>query len=167
MSASGPSIHASVVALPQGGVMLLGPSRRGKSSLALALIRQKSATLVADDRAFVEVNADGALVAMAPEQTAGLLEIRGMGILRIGTEGQMPRRAEIALAVDLVARQDVPRLPSPSYLPPVNDLPHNDIPLLRLHAFDQQTPEIITLALATIGQQGFAEDGINKWPDDA
>ena len=156
----GPSIHASVVAMPTGGVMLLGPSRSGKSSLALALIRQKNATLVADDRTYFGVSETNKLVASVPENIAGLLEIRGMGILQIGTQGQMPPPVEIVLAVDLVPRMDVPRLPTPGYLPPFNHLSYDDVPLLRLHAFDAQTPEIITLALSTIGKSGFSEDAI-------
>jgi hypothetical protein len=55
---------------------------------------------------------------------------------------------------------NVPRLPTPGYLPSLNGLSYDDVPLLRLHAFDAQTPEIITLALSTIGQSGFSEDAI-------
>ena len=156
----GPSVHASVVAMPTGGVMMLGPSRSGKSSLALAMIRQKNATLVADDRTYIAVNEAGKLMASVPETIAGLLELRGMGILQIGTQGQIPPPVEIVLAVELVPRMDVPRLPTPGYLPSLNGLRYDDVPLLRLHAFDAQTPEIITLALATIGQSGFTDDAI-------
>ena len=156
----GPSVHASVVAMPTGGVMMIGPSRSGKSSLALALIRQKNATLVADDRTYIAVSEAGKLIASVPENIAGLLELRGMGILQIGTQGQLPPPVEIALAVELVPRMNVPRLPTPGYLPSLNGLSYYDVPLLRLHAFDAQTPEIVTLALSTIGQSCFSEDAI-------
>ena len=161
------SIHASVVRLMLGGVMLLGPSASGKSSLALALIRQKNAALVADDRVHLQVDENQQLIASAPDSLAGLLEVRGMGLLRIGTDGQFERRTSVRLAVQLVARKDVPRLPAQIYLPPQNDLQHQPIPLLRLHAFDAQTVDVIMLALATIGQQGFAEDDIHTLPKDA
>ena len=161
------SIHASVVRLMLGGVMLLGPSASGKSSLTLALIRQKNAALVADDRVHLQVDENQQLIASAPDSLAGLLEVRGMGLLRIGTDGQFERRTSVRLAVQLVARKDVPRLPTQVYLPPQNGLQHAPIPLLHLHAFDAQTPDIVTLALATIGQEGFAEDDIHAWPNDA
>ncbi len=169
MAAAGnnPSVHASVVQCNQGAVMLFGPSGSGKSSLALALIRQKNATLVADDRVLFHVDEQQQLCATAPQNIAGLLEVRGMGLLRIGTEGAPPQPAVIRLAVELVARKDVPRMPAQIYLPPQNDLQHLPIPLLRLHAFDTQTVDVIMLALATIGQHGFADDAINKLPKDA
>jgi len=164
---TGPSVQASVVQFNQGAVMLMGPSGSGKSTLALALIRQKNARLVADDRVLLDTDAEQNLCATAPQNIAGLIEVRGMGLLRIGTEGAAPLPAVIRLAVELVARKDVPRLPAEIYLPPQNDLQHQPIPLLRLHAFDAQTVDVIMLALATIGQQGFAEDDIHTLPKDA
>ena len=164
---TGPSVHASVVQCNQGAVMLMGPSGSGKSSLALALIRQKNAQLVADDRVFFHLDGQQQLCASAPENIAGLIEVRGMGLLRIGTQGAPPEPAVIRLAVELVARKDVPRMPAQIYLPPQNDLQHQPIPLLRLHAFDAQTVDVIMLALATIGQQGFVEDDIHTLPEDA
>ena len=102
---SGPSVHASVVQFNQGAVMLMGPSGSGKSTLALALIRQKNAHLVADDRALLQIDAEQNLCATAPENIAGLIEVRGMGLLRIGTEGAARAPAIIRLAVELVARK--------------------------------------------------------------
>ena len=97
--------HATAVALgPAAGVLILGPSGAGKSSLALRLMAF-GAQLVADDRVCLAV-ADGALIARAPAQIAGLIEARGAGILRAEALAQ----ARIVLAVDL-GRDETERLP--------------------------------------------------------
>lgn len=101
-------IHASAVAFgPTRGVLILGRSGRGKSTLAFDFI-QCGAQLVADDRVIL-VPSGGALHARAPRALAGLIELRGLGILRL------PARAlaRIALIVDLDA-PDPARLPEPA-----------------------------------------------------
>ncbi len=84
-------MHASCAARHGRGVLVLGPSGAGKSSLILRLIGL-GFLLVADDR--VDVT-DG--VASPPAPLAGLLEVRGIGILRL----PFLRRARLALAVQL------------------------------------------------------------------
>ena len=97
--------HATAVALgPAAGVLILGPSGAGKSSLALRLMAF-GAQLVADDRVCLAVQ-DGALIARAPAQIAGLIEARGAGILRADALAQ----ARIVLAVDM-GRDETERLP--------------------------------------------------------
>ena len=86
-------IHASCAAREGQGVLLLGPSGSGKSDLLLRLL-DHGFDLVADDR--VELS-DG--MASAPEALAGLLEVRGLGIVRLPHVA----RARVALAVDLRA----------------------------------------------------------------
>ena len=74
-------LHASCVELSGIGVVLLGPSGCGKSDLALRLI-DRGARLVADDRVAIERCGDR-LVARPPEAIAGLIEVRGLGIMRV------------------------------------------------------------------------------------
>ena len=74
-------LHASCVELSGIGVVLLGPSGCGKSDLALRLI-DGGARLVADDRLTIERCGDR-LIARAPEAIAGLIEVRGLGIMRL------------------------------------------------------------------------------------
>jgi serine kinase of HPr protein (carbohydrate metabolism regulator) len=62
-------------------VLLLGPSGSGKSDLALRLI-DGGARLVADDRVAIECRGDR-LIARPPPAIAGLIEVRGLGIMRI------------------------------------------------------------------------------------
>ena len=117
------NIHASCVALanagrafganPRDGVLLLGGSGAGKSDLALRLIAQ-GATLVADDRIELFVR-DDALWVRAPAKLAGLIEVRGLGIVALPHAAE----ARVALVIRLVAPDAVPRLPpAERYEPP-------------------------------------------------
>lgn len=105
------NLHASALRLGGRGLLVRGPSGSGKSSLTLsALARGATAglesVLVADDQVFVEPRG-GRLYAAAPTATAGLIEVRGIGIL------SKPHLAEtgLDLVVDLVPRGSIERLP--------------------------------------------------------
>jgi HPr kinase/phosphorylase len=96
------TIHASAVLVGTRGLLIRGDSGAGKSQLVLQLIaaaadgRLAFARLVADDRVFVAA-AHGRLIARAPRELAGLIEIRGLGIRRLPYE----TAAMIRLVVDL------------------------------------------------------------------
>ena len=75
------NIHASCVAIGGKGVLILGDSGAGKSDLALRLI-DDGAKLVADDRTELYA-ARGTLCARAPKSIAGLIEVRGLGIIAL------------------------------------------------------------------------------------
>ncbi len=106
------NLHASTVALPAEcgrmarAVLILGPSGAGKSELALQLVAM-GARLVADDRTLLALR-NRRLVATVPPQIRGMIEVRGIGILRLPTEAE----AEVALAVDLGCRETA-RMPPP------------------------------------------------------
>jgi HPr kinase/phosphorylase len=74
-------LHASCVAVSGAGVVLVGPSGSGKSDVALRLI-DAGGRLVADDRLVVE-RRGGHLFGRAPETLAGLIEARGLGIMKV------------------------------------------------------------------------------------
>ncbi len=99
-------VHASAVAIAGRGVLIVGASGSGKSGLALRLMAL-GATLVADDRVSLQ-RADGRLWASAPDRLRGLIEARGLGILRVPACDA----ALLALAVDL-DRSPEARLPQP------------------------------------------------------
>ena len=74
-------LHATAVAVGARGLLITGASGSGKSTLALQLIAL-GATLVADDRVIVTPTAEGAVRLSAPTATKGLIEARGLGLLR-------------------------------------------------------------------------------------
>jgi serine kinase of HPr protein (carbohydrate metabolism regulator) len=101
-------LHASCVQLGGVGVVLLGASGVGKSDLALRLI-DAGAMLVADDQLHVEASATG-LLGRPDETLAGLLEVRGLGILRL----PYCRVSPLGLVVELDRAGPMSRLPEPS-----------------------------------------------------
>jgi serine kinase of HPr protein (carbohydrate metabolism regulator) len=88
------------------GVLIRGPSGSGKSMLAAALI-SRGAKLVADDRVHLSA-CHGRLVATAPAAIVGVLELRGRGLISVPHE----RNAVIRLLVDIVAAEQLERLPA-------------------------------------------------------
>ena len=99
------NIHATAVALdPERGALILGRSGAGKSELALRLMAF-GARLVADDRVDLEAR-NGSLWSCAPAPLSGLIEMRGVGILRADP---IPE-ARIMLVVDLDL-EETERLP--------------------------------------------------------
>ncbi|MET0294699.1 MAG: HPr kinase/phosphorylase [Phenylobacterium sp.] len=76
-------LHAGLIACRigggWGGVLIEGPSGAGKSDLALRAL-DDGFRLVADDRTVVW-ESGGRLYGRAPETLAGLLEVRGVGIV--------------------------------------------------------------------------------------
>jgi HPr kinase/phosphorylase len=97
-------LHASCVAVQGRGLLILGPSGSGKSALALRLLTL-GACLVADDR--TEITRTGSdLVARCPAPITGLIEARGVGILR----APVVEGAQVVLVADLGQTEDQ-RLP--------------------------------------------------------
>ena len=96
--------HASCVAFGDRAVLISGPSGAGKSALALELIAI-GAELVADDLTQLQ-REDGQVFALAPPRLQGVIEARGVGLIRA------PFRAKAALhlLVDL-GRVETERLP--------------------------------------------------------
>lgn len=80
-TARGDTIHASAVCLAGRGLLILGPAGAGKTRLALELIAH-GAELIADDRVVVTPDPTGQPILRPPPAIAGLVEIRGAGILR-------------------------------------------------------------------------------------
>ena len=96
------NIHATGLLLDGIGLILRGPSGAGKSLLALELIdeweaRGLDAKLVSDDRIDVEAGKSG-LAMYAPEAIAGLIELRGRGIVSRPFVAEAP----LHLVIDLV-----------------------------------------------------------------
>jgi HPr kinase/phosphorylase len=159
------NIHASCVMLdkaaaifgaaPGDGVLILGASGAGKSSVALQLLAM-GAKLVADDRVDLFEQED-VLWAGAPASLAGLIEARGLGIVTL----PYAQSARIALAVQLGA--NAARCPHHEvYEPPTPLAVRAKPPLLRLSAQDAAIAEKIVLAVAAFSNALFREEGNPK-----
>jgi HPr kinase/phosphorylase len=131
-------IYGTCIALSGFGVLLRGPSGSGKSDLALRLI-DGGARLVADDQVELTLRS-GRPVARAPQALAGLLEVRGLGIVETLAE------APLGLVVDLVAVEAVERLPETEFCT-LLDRPLRRLALVPFHA---STPAKLRLAAALL-----------------
>lgn len=143
-------IHATLVAIGRDdgaelGALFLGPPGSGKSDLALRLIHD-GAALIADDQVDISF-AHGGLWGSAPPAIAGLIEARGLGLLRLPYEPG----ARIAAVFDLTPGLAVERLPVRRwYQPPQTFRARGGalrIPLYTLNPFEASAPAKVTLAM--------------------
>lgn len=109
------TVHASAVAIGETGILIRGPSGGGKSNLAMGLIfaaggMRRFASLVGDDRIDLE-NCGGRLIARGHHMIRGMVEKRGLGILKVPHEAAVVTR----LVVDIVAPQEAVRYPEPEH----------------------------------------------------
>lgn len=98
-------IQATAVEIDGRAVIFEGPPGSGKSTLALSLI-DRGATLIGDDGVTLERENDRVL-ASPPPNIAGLLEIRGVGLVEFPTTARVP----LALILTLVEEGHAERLP--------------------------------------------------------
>ena len=138
-------VHATCVALKEGrswrALLLRGPSGAGKSDVALRLI-EAGGRLVADDQTRL-AKVGRALIATPPKSLAGRIEVRGIGIVKLG-RGQLLARAPLALLVDLVRPDQVERMPEPAR----EKVLGIDLPKVALAPFEASIVAKLRLALA-------------------
>ena len=159
------NIHATCVRMGRAGaafgaprdagVLLLGKSGAGKSDLALRLIAL-GARLVADDRTDLYVWRRE-LYARPPAPLAGMIEVRGIGILKL----PHAPRVRVALVVEL--GRDLTRLPDHRrYRPPAGlALPATAAPpIVKIAPFEASAPAKIVAATAAYAL-GLHRDTIN------
>lgn len=133
-------VHGTCVEIEGVGVLIIGPPGAGKSDLALRLL-DADARLVADD--YLEVVAsDGTLLATPPAAIAGLLEVRGLGIVKLPYLEQ----CHIDLCVELVEPGAVARLPEQSTV----IYEGIEIPRLALAAFEVSAVAKVKLAARAV-----------------
>ncbi|MBI1273518.1 MAG: serine/threonine protein kinase [Alphaproteobacteria bacterium] len=134
-------MHGTCLTIDTKGVLLTGPSGIGKSDLALRLIRQ-GARLVADDQVHVLWDCEH-VIARPPETLRGLLEIYGIGIVRL-PEDKLCAQAPLSLVVDLLPHDTAPeRMPEPDNMM----LLDHPVRRIRLGALHPSTPAKIFTAL--------------------
>ena len=137
---SAETVHASTVAVDERAVLITAPSGSGKSDLTLRLL-DRGFTLVSDDRTLVRRDGER-LIATAPPNIAGKLEIRGVGIVDMDVVEEVP----VALMVELTS--DIQRLPDDSRERPVLGVP---IPLVSVDAMTASAASKVALALDRLG----------------
>jgi HPr kinase/phosphorylase len=108
-------VHGTCLEIGGCGVLILGASGSGKSDVALRLIDQPgrgtgleamTARLVADDQVVITARKNR-LSAAPPPQLAGLIEVRGLGIVRTEYAPQV----DLDLVVRLADAKSIERLP--------------------------------------------------------
>lgn len=133
------NLHGTAIQLGATGLLLRGPSGAGKSLLALALLdrwaaRGLSAALVADDRVDLAPGPSGLLMSV-PAPIAGLIELRGRGIINRPHVSPAPLHLLIDLVPELV------RMPeSPAFSTEILgvSLPRAPVPEARLAGLEHQ-----------------------------
>lgn len=131
-------------AAPLQGALLLGASGAGKSDLGLRLIEDcpyGRSRLIADDYIDLTVE-NGRLLAAAPARIAGLIEVRGVGILPIDPAGP----AALSVAFDLETTPE--RMPAPYNFEPEEGGPV--LPLVSLRPFEASAAAKVRATLRAI-----------------
>ncbi len=137
------TVHASAVLVGERGVLIRGAAGSGKSSLLLGLLAGAPAStwLVADDRVILPA-AHGRLIATEPSVLAGLLEIRGQGIVRRAFVSPV----RLSFVVDLLPLVECDRMPA--HEAQVTSIAAVELPLLRLPIGSADGPLRVRTALA-------------------
>ena len=138
-------MHATLVELDGYGVLLTGKSSVGKSDLALRLIENKKAHLLADD--IVELKKDRQnIFGRAPQNLRGLLEVRGIGVVCF----PYVEEAKISLIIRLTnGATQVERMPKKQY----ESILGLEIPQIDLYAKENSAPDKIMVALKVLVKQ--------------
>ena len=141
-------IHATAVAIETvfgpRAVLLRGCSGSGKSDLGLRLI-DAGGRLVADDQS--ELKRRGALIIVrSPPTIAGLIEVRGLGIVRVEALAEAP----LALIADLAAPETIERLPERDK----ERLLGLDLPRIAVAPFEVSAAAKVALAVRAVAGPG-------------
>jgi serine kinase of HPr protein (carbohydrate metabolism regulator) len=141
---SSETLHATTVAVAGRAVMICGVSGSGKSDLALRLI-DRGASLVSDDYTLAKRAGRGTaahLLAAAPQNIAGKMEIRGIGIIDVAHMTDVP----VALVVDLFDIVD--RMPEK---PLTRRIAGVDVPVMKIAPREPSAPIKVEYALRAFG----------------
>jgi HPr kinase/phosphorylase len=136
-------VHATAIAIEGAAILLRGPSGSGKSDLALRLI-DGGARLIADDQALLR-RADNQVFVRAPAEIAGLIEVRGIGILHVDLINEAP----IALVVDLVPSTQIERIPDNRF----EKVLGLAVPLITLAPFEASAPAKLRFAWRALAHE--------------
>jgi len=136
---SSETVHATCIAIGPHAMLLCGRSGSGKSDLALRLI-DRGAVLVSDDYTILRRTND-AIIASAPYNIAGKIEVRGLGILE--SDAAPESRVALCIALDHMVDRMPDEDSSRAFL-------GMEIPMLTLNAFEPSAPIKAELALRRV-----------------
>jgi HPr kinase/phosphorylase len=152
-------LHASCAARSGDGVLIMGPSGAGKSDLVLRLMG-RGWDLVADDQ--VEVTADAlGLQAAPPGPLAGMLEVRGLGLMQ-----NLPYAAPARLRLVVALLPDAARPPRLPEAARFEALGHS-LPRIALQGHEASAPDKVALALDVVSGRAALAAGALDAPDAA
>ncbi len=155
------AVHATAVSIAGRALLIVGPSRSGKSRLAFALIeastRARRIRLVGDDRVMLTPSGDG-LIARPHPRIAGFIERRGLGIVALAHDTAAPVAAMVDLGRDIATSGDADaRFPSLALARPADDGARRDRVLAWFSTLPRQTHH--TAGKCLFLEAGVLEDG--------
>ena len=118
--------YATAVTYCGFGILIRGPSGSGKSDLALRLI-DDGAGLVADDQVIIKAVGQE-LYLSPPDSLSGLIEVRGIGVIKI----EYVRDIRLRLVVELDPSNEIQRTPIIKE-ELIKKIP---VPVVNMHAFE-------------------------------
>lgn len=136
-------LHASCAALDGAAILILAPPGAGKSDLLLRLMG-RGWSLVSDDQVVLKA-VEGRLEASPPPALAGRMEVFGLGLV----EGLAWISAPLRLAVRLVAREEVVRLPLPRQWEALGVT----LPVLETNGAAASAPDVLACALGVLANR--------------
>jgi serine kinase of HPr protein (carbohydrate metabolism regulator) len=136
------TVHATCVMVSGVGVLLQGRSGSGKSDLALRLL-DRGHQLVSDDYTIVRRDEGNVLIASAPPNIAGKIEVRGVGIFY----HDFVSEARLGLIILL----DEPPVRLPASPPEMRFVAEAMLPAIALPPFEASAARKVELAVARFG----------------
>ena len=135
--------HGTAVLYRGFGILIRGPSGSGKSDLALRLI-DDGADLIADDQVIIK-SVGEILQLSSPDNISGLIEVRGVGVVRIKYVSSIP----LGLIVDINPRKKLKRMPITK-----KELIGNiSIPVITINAFESSAVAKLKVFLQCLGNE--------------
>lgn len=133
------TVHGTCVVIGDAGILIRGGPGAGKSDLALRLI-DGGARLISDDQVRLRIR-DGTVIASAPDALRGMLEVNGIGLMRLDAP-HLAEEASVTLLADLVESGAAERLPQPQQ----EKVLGIGIPCVAIFPFEASAPAKLRLA---------------------